>query len=781
MIKKVILTVLSICFVVASFSQDGSVIGKWKSYFPFKSVIDIEKLGDEIYGATENGIVIHNYKEGTVEKLTEVNALSDNGISAIGINSVNRALVVGYTNGNVDIIIDNVTTNMFQIKSSLIIGDKQVYDVYCKENLAYLSCGFGIVVFDVKKKEVKDTYIIGAGSSQIRVNSVFIKEGIIYAGTESGLYSASETSLFLTDYNSWAKSISIPNPANQIDEIIGFNGKLIVNSINDLTSDSLFILNGSNWIRMNTLTNVKTENLYPYGDRLIVSHYDSIYVLDTNYAIIDILNQYDSYWKPKANCVIYDGTNYFIGDDVNSVVQFTSNLNTEFSREVRMYSNSVLDVDVEGGQLWISSGSVAGSGWNKQYNNDGVYHYDLRENIWTIYGLEYLTNKFCFGSECITDFIGVAVNPKSPKQAIGCAYAVKGMIELANNDVGKAYDSSNSSMQLSLTHGDRFAITDAEYDSDGNLWAINSWAEKPLLVKTQGGTWNSFDCGSLSNKNIVSKLIINNNLGYKWMIFKDLNIVVYNDNETPLDDSDDEYQVINNAEQNGNLEYIPTAIAEDLDEEVWIGTERGIFVIYNPEDIFEEDGDFEAQRIKIEQDGNIEYLLENEFITAIAIDGGNRKWIGTQSSGVFVLSSDGINQIHQFTLENSPLLSNTINDIDIDDETGEVFFSTDKGLISYKGIATAPQEAFIDVYSYPNPVPTGYSGLIGIRGLMYNSDIRITDISGNTVFATKSLGGQAIWDGNKLDGTRASSGVYLVFMVNENGTAKEVTKILFMK
>ncbi|MFB0998309.1 MAG: hypothetical protein QMC28_06395, partial [Flavobacteriales bacterium] len=381
----------------------------------------------------------------------------------------------------------------------------------------------------------------------------------------------------------------------------------------------------------------------------------------------------------------------------------------------------------------------------------------------------------------ITDFIGVAVNPKSPKQAIGCAYAVKGMIELANNDVGKAYDSSNSSMQLSLTHGDRFAITDAEYDSDGNLWAINSWAEKPLLVKTQGGTWNSFDCGSLSNKNIVSKLIINNNLGYKWMIFKDLNIVVYNDNETPLDDSDDEYQVINNAEQNGNLEYIPTAIAEDLDEEVWIGTERGIFVIYNPEDIFEEYGDFEAQRINIEQDGNIEYLLENEFITAIAIDGGNRKWIGTQSSGVFVLSSDGINQIHQFTLENSPLLSNTINDIDIDDETGEVFFSTDKGLISYKGIATAPQEAFIDVYSYPNPVPPGYSGLIGIRGLMYNSDIRITDISGNTVFATKSLGGQAIWDGNKLDGTRASSGVYLVFMVNENGTAKEVTKILFMK
>ncbi|MEN8958039.1 MAG: T9SS type A sorting domain-containing protein, partial [Flavobacteriales bacterium] len=250
---------------------------------------------------------------------------------------------------------------------------------------------------------------------------------------------------------------------------------------------------------------------------------------------------------------------------------------------------------------------------------------------------------------------------------------------------------------------------------------------------------------------------------------------------TPLDESDDQFRLIDNAVENGSLEFNATAIAEELDEEIWIGTERGIYVIYNPEDLFEEDGEIEAQRIKIEQDGNIEFLLENEFITAIAIDGGNRKWIGTQSSGVFVLSPDGIDQIHQFTLENSPLLSNTINDIAIDEETGEVFFSTDQGLVSYKGIATKPKEAFIDVYAYPNPVPPGYSGTIGIKGLMFNTDIRITDITGNTVYAAKSLGGQATWDGNKLDGTRASSGVYLVFLTNEDGTSDEVTKILFMK
>lgn len=780
MIRKGILIILSICFVFTTSAQEGSVIGKWKSYFPFKNVIDIDIIGDNVYGATENGLIVQNYAEGTVEQLTEVNALSDNGISAIGANLANNTLVVGYTNGNVDLVTESVTTNMFQIKSSLIIGDKQVYDVYCKGDLAYLSCGFGIVVFDISKKEVKDTYIIGAGSSQIRVNQVFIQNGIIYAGTESGLYTASESSVFLTDYNTWSRSTTIPNPANQIDEIIEFNGKLLVNSINSGTSDSVFVYDGSTWSRMATLPNVKTDNLYPNGNKLLVCQYDSIFVLDTNYAITGIFNQYDSYWRPKANCIIYDGSNYYIGDRENSVVQFTANLNTEFSREVRMFSNNVLDIDVDEGQLWIASGSVAGSGWNKKYSNDGIFHYDLRENIWSIYSIINFDTKLCFTTECISDYLGVAINPKNPKEAIGCAYSLKGMVEFSNNAVGTIYDSSNSSMQLSLAHGDRFAITDAEFDQDGNLWAINSWADKPLLVKTPGGTWNAFDCGEKSNRNIVSKLMISDNLGYKWLIFKDQNVVVYDDNETPLDETDDQFQLINSTVENGSLEYFATAIVEELDGEIWIGTERGIYVIYNPEDIFE-GGDFEAQRIKIEQDGNIEYLLENEFINAIAIDGGNRKWIGTQSSGIFVLSADGVDQIHHFTVENSPLLSNTINDIDIDDETGEVFFSTDKGLISYKGIATVPQDAFLDVYSYPNPVAPGYSGVIGIRGLMYDSDIRIADISGNTVYATKSLGGQAIWDGNKLDGTRASSGVYLVYIVNEDGTSKEVTKILFMK
>ena len=266
--------------------------------------------------------------------------------------------------------------------------------------------------------------------------------------------------------------------------------------------------------------------------------------------------------------------------------------------------------------------------------------------------------------------------------------------------------------------------------------------------------------------------------GFKWMIYKDNKIVVYNDNGTISDTTDDSYRVLSNGVANGGLDAIPVSMAEDRDGEIWIGTNEGIYVLFNLSEAFSSSA--QVQKIKVTFGGNVELLLENENVTAIAIDGGNRKWIGTEGSGIFVLAPDGTSQELRFNEDNSPLLSNKINDIAIDHRTGEVFISTDKGLISYKGEATAPQDAFVDVYAYPNPVKPGYTGKIAIKGLVADSDVRITDVSGNVVFNTVSIGGQAIWDGNKLDGTRASTGIYLVFMASPEGTSKQVTKILFM-
>jgi hypothetical protein len=220
------------------------------------------------------------------------------------------------------------------------------------------------------------------------------------------------------------------------------------------------------------------------------------------------------------------------------------------------------------------------------------------------------------------------------------------------------------------------------------------------------------------------------------------------------------------------------SIAKDKDGSIWLGTSAGVAVIYNPGSAFTGDN-IDAQRIIIQQDGYNQYLLETEVVSAIAIDGANRKWFGTYNGGVFFMSADGTKQLLNFNTENSPLPSNAILSIAIDDVSGEVFFATDKGIISYRGDATEGGETCKDYFVFPNPIRHDYKGPIAIRGLTANADVKITDVAGNIVFHTKANGGEAIWNGNNMDGKRAQTGVYTVFVTNEDGSQTCATKMIF--
>jgi ligand-binding sensor domain-containing protein len=268
-------------------------------------------------------------------------------------------------------------------------------------------------------------------------------------------------------------------------------------------------------------------------------------------------------------------------------------------------------------------------------------------------------------------------------------------------------------------------------------------------------------------------MIVNQD-NYKWFISPDGNkIMVFDDNGTLSNTGDD--RIKNNSNFPGTS---ILSIVEDLDGEIWVGTDEGIAVFYNPSDVF--DKNIEAEQILIQQDGITQILLETEIITSIAVDGANRKWIGTQSSGIYLMSEDGTEQVEHFTTENSPLFSDNIFDIVINPKTGEVYIGTEKGLISYKGTATDADDDFNNIFVYPNPVKPNYNGVIAIRGLVQDTDVRITDISGNIVYETTSLGGQAIWDGKDFNGNRVQSGVYMVFNGSQDGAKKAAAKILFI-
>ena len=357
------------------------------------------------------------------------------------------------------------------------------------------------------------------------------------------------------------------------------------------------------------------------------------------------------------------------------------------------------------------------------------------------------------------------------------------MIEFQGTRYLKRYDQFNSSLQTALPadpYPNYVRIGGMAFDSENNLWVTNSLVGKPLSVFKTDGSWESFELDGIQSSNDIGNIVITENDDL-WMIIPRGNDLFVR----KADGSDERHLQVVSYFNNGSNEIFNRmndsyAIAVDLEGAVWVGTSGGVAVYYDPGKIWENDPFYASQPGLDLDDGIYHPLLESEMVTAIAVDGANRKWIGTKNSGVFLISEDGQQEIENFNESNSPLLSGSVSSIAVNDKTGEVFFGTPEGIISYRGTATAGHGDYADVYAFPNPVRPDYDGDIVITGLVEDTDIKITDISGNLVHQTTSLGGQATWNGKNLNGNRVSTGVYMVFGNDKKGEKTFTTKILFI-
>ncbi|MDO8929002.1 MAG: two-component regulator propeller domain-containing protein, partial [Bacteroidota bacterium] len=345
------------------------------------------------------------------------------------------------------------------------------------------------------------------------------------------------------------------------------------------------------------------------------------------------------------------------------------------------------------------------------------------------------------------------------------------------------YNNLNSSLQTQLPDQPTepyVRVGGMDFDSKGNLWVTNSGVANVISVFQTDGQWKSFDLRGIANNRFIGKVLVTKD-DVKWVILGrgEYMYALNRDNNQSKMQKVTAYFTNSKEELYTEMSDV-NAIAEDQNGELWLGTSSGVAVFSNPQKIWE-DATLFATRPGLDlNDGIFHPLLEKESITAIAIDGANRKWIGTKTSGVFLISENGDTELEHFNKENSPLPTNEITDIAINQKSGEVFIGTTVGLISYMGEATAGNEEFVDVYVYPNPVRETYDGPIVVKGLVEDTDLRITDISGNLVHKTTSLGGQAVWDGRNLNGNRCKTGVYLVFMSDASGNKTMVTKLLFI-
>lgn len=773
---KFTLTLFILFSIVIRHAAQEFGIEMWRDHLPYSNVIGVVKDGTKTYGATPFGLFFYDQEDNSISRFNKINGLNDFQVSALGYNSNQKTVVVGYDNGNVDLIKDNVVFNINAILVSNVFGSKKINAIHSEGNLTYLACGFGIVVLDLQRKEVKDSYIFGPNGTTINVNDITTSATKIIASTNNGIYTASKNNNFLSDFNQWSKITTIQNSNAKYSTIHFQNSQLfVVLKLTGYATDSLFVFDEN----FNLLMKQFDDDFYGIeskGNQTLLCKNIGVSILSPALIEEDVLYTYGGSNAISPNQCIWDGANYWIADRFSSLNKSENNWNTTNYGIAGPHTNNCFHMAARKNYLWIATGTVDGSGWNNTYNSNGFMSFD--QTSWKKYSRDTYA---VLAGDSIYDYTHVAINPKNENHVIASSFT-KGILEFKEGNYINNYNHYNSSLQVSLVHGNNQVKVGASvFDKNENIWIVNSYCNNPLTVITKSGESQSFSCGSAANNTLLTNIIFVEKTGHLWISIRGKGIIVYDFNDTPLDPSDDQYILLNGNAGNGNLpSVVVNAMIEDKDGEIWVGTEKGPAVFYNPSNVFQSGVNYDAQKVLLEQDGIYNYLLEEQNITSIVIDGANRKWFGTTGGGIFLMSVDGTSQIYAFSTSNSPIYSNNIISMAMDQQTGELFIGTDRGVIGFKGTATEAKSSFNDIYAFPNPVRPDFEGPIAIRGLMDNSDVKITDARGNLVFSTTSFGGQAIWSGKNYQGERVATGVYYVFVVSKGGESKSSTKILFI-
>ena len=757
----------------------GLAIGEWRDHLPYTKTISAVQAKEKVYCATPYCVFWVDRNDWSVNRLNKINGLSDVGVSSVSYSPEYETVVITYENSNIDIIQNNSIINLPDIKRKPILGKKTVNKAVVYGRYAYLCAGFGIVVLDLMKNEIKDTYYIGPEGTPIEVFDLTSSGDSLFAATEAGIYKASTSHPNLSNYQAWKKDLTLPHPDAKYNVIEYFKGKVLANQVGPVySSDTLYSYSNSSWKYFDKTYSSGKYSINTTGDRTIITNDGFIDILDTNMNIVYhvftyILGGKDFFPAPKDAFIDKDGRCWF-ADGNCGLIQNWDTWNYIQYLPDGPTTPGVFAMSVYDRRLVVAPGG-RNSTWGNNWTPGAMYTF-MNEDWSTI-------DKDNFPMmDSIRDIISVAVDPTDSKHVYAGSWG-RGLIDIQDNVPVNIFTASNSSLRPP-DNGAPWEVKAGglRFDSDNNLWVTNSNATNVLSVrKFPSGDWKSFNIGMLTTGATgidVGDLVIDN-YDQKWMLLRGNKLLVFNNNYTIDNTNDDRAKIISGGIGSGNIPGSRVlSLAVDQEGLVWLGTDEGVAVFYTPENVFTNTNN-DAQRIYVTQDGYTQYLLETEAVTAIAVDGANRKWFGTERAGVFLMSADGTKQIYHFTTENSPLLSDLISAITIDDNTGEVFFGSDKGIVSFKGSATKGGEKNENVVAYPNPVEAGYDGIIAIKGLVKDADVKITDIAGNLVYHTRAEGGQAIWNGLSMSGKRPGTGVYLVFVSNSDGAETCVTKILF--
>ena len=746
-------------------------IGSWQSYLSYHNVLRAEPAGEIIYALGNGGLFSYDKEDQTVHTYWKDNQLNDTDIADILYSKPNKTLVIVYTNGNIDLLVnDRDVYNLPDYMEKNMTQDKTINGISCEGDFAYLSTAFGIVSINLKKREISNTYTFNTN-----VNDCAVEGNQIYAATSDGLYTGLLTDNLL-DMNNWRWiSRVIYKKLNIYDDaLIGNRQGMGIYRI-DLTDFSSGQVIGGNYAFMNT-----------YNDKLLAGTDGALIVWDKNDRLY--------YLEPGLglSSMAFENGIYWASCKSNGLRGLRFNTDTrEFTNEVSSVTpnspkrNYIYDITLEGDRVLISGGGVG----NRAYQRDGTimmfddneWSYFQDDDIWQTTGIRY------------KDIIHVVQDPTDERRHFATSFG-QGLYEFYDGEFVELYNYDNSTIVSALPNDpnamkEYVRLGGMAYDHNNNLWMLNCTTDQAIQVMKNDGTWRALSFPALNHPTFFKECMFDR-YGRLWAISaleNDYGVFCLDYNGTIDLSTDDTHKFVTNfINQDGTqLSHKGVnCIVEDQDGAIWIGTAQGPIVLYNNNRFFE--SGYNCTQIKVPRnDGTnlADFLLASDNITAIAVDGANRKWIGTGSNGLYLVSPDGLETLEHFTKENSPLIDNTITSIAIHPTSGKVYIGTDKGLVSYQGDATEGADSFEEsnVYAYPNPVRSGYTGVITVTGLKRDTDVKIINVGGELVYEGTSTGGQFTWNGRNRSGDRAASGVYFVLASDQDGKEGIVTKIVMLR
>ena len=738
-----------------------SPIGQWRDHLNYQQAIQVVK-GDKIYCATATHLFSVD-SDNDIDRFTKTTGLNDINVQCIGWDATTQQLLVAYSNSNVDLLKGNSVKNIGDIKRSTIAGNKTIYSVYCKDGFAYLSCGLGIIVANLSKYEIKDTWLIGNNGAQIKTNAFTSDGTLFFAATEEGLKSISINSSNPSNYSNW-QLLSGSNglSSGAIKNIIFSNNRIICEK-----NDSLFILTGNTWGLLYADKAWPIINTTASENKLTICQRTSngnarVLILSTTGQVEKIISQSNAISLPRSS--ITDNNIVWVADQFGGLSKF----GTTVERFIPNGPPGTADGEmlIQNNTLVTAAGSV-NNAWNYQYNRNGLFYF--QQDQWSYKGYYNVP-----ALDSVLDFITIVIDPANGSTWAG-SYG-GGLVNFKEGSQPRIYKKNNSTLQPAIGDPTSFRVSGLAFDQNKNLWISNYGAAQNLQVRKADSSWKSFTIPFPHIENAVGQIVIDD-INQLWILSpKDNGIFCYNYGSSIDNTTDDRWKFYRQGVGNGNLpSNTVLCLLKEKNGFIWVGTDKGIGIIQCGNTVFDPAG-CEAVLPVVQLDRFAGLLFKDEAVQCMAVDGANRKWIGTKN-GVWLISPDGDKIIYRFTEENSPLLSNDVKRIAVDPETGEVFISTLYGICSFRSTATEGGAANNNVLVFPNPVPPGYNGTIAIRGLVDNALVKITELNGRLVFQTRALGGQAIWDGRNYKGEKIASGVYLVIARDDTGNEKIVTKI----